>query len=572
MKINGYEINFSEKQLDKILKEQTRSIELISRDFDGYQKLPEGDKKAIEHLVNAAKIINDVALEQDNPLNLTLKLGLETAAAENSHAAKALQLFNCLNGAAGHNGIDKEPIQVFKDVPLLDGKNFYPGDMSVAEFHQIIINMAHKGKIEELKKVLSARTMVVRDGEDLKGIDYTEYFSEEFSEIANELEAAAFYATEPAFKEFLNWQAQALLQNNPDMDCLADKHWAILQNSQLEFTISRENYEDEMTGTVYDNLEIIKIIGEHNIKVVAKDTLGCRVGIVNRDETNNILYSKKMLPYLASWLPYHDQYKQDIAENQDLKQTMVDVDLIMLSGDYAMCRGGITTAQNLPNNDKLSVISGCGRRNVYHRQVRFSGDDEREKKLLAKLVSEELHPFVDRTKVIVFVVGHENGHSLGPDSSFQNALGMYKHIIEEHKADVISIASIAEVANYENLFDETTLKKIFASWVVGNLFLKAQPILSKPHRVADLMQFNYLLENKVIWFDETRKLHINFEQIGRVMYKFLTETIEVQLSRSTDKAREFINRWAYWGEWSKYIAAVQQELGVKPYIKIITKF
>lgn len=572
MKINGFELNFSEKELDEMRATQFREIELVSRDFEGYQNLPAGDKKALEHLLNAARIINDVALEQDHPLNLTLKQGLENAAQSSPHAAKALELFNSLDGVAGHNGIDPEPVQIFKGVSLLPGKNFYPADLGIEEFHEIIVKMAGRGKIEELRQILSARTMVRRKGDELAAMDYTQYFAEEFSEIANELEAAAHYSTEPEFKEFLQWQAQALLQNNPDMDMLADKHWAVLQDNKLEFTIARENYEDEITGTVFDNPEIIKIIAENNLSVVAKDSLGCRVGIVNRAETDKILVSKKMLPYFANWMPYHELYTQTSVDNENLKQTMVDVDLIALTGDYAMCRGGITTAQNLPNNDKLAVKTGGGRRNVYHRQVRFSKDEEREKILLERLVAPELHPYIDRTKVIIFVVGHENGHSLGPDSSYQNALGMYKHIIEEHKADVISIASIAETANVAQLFDEETLKKIYASWIVGNLFLRAQPILSKPHRVADLIQFNYLLENRVIWFDAERKLHIDFNLIGPVMYRLLEETIKIQLSRSVETAKDFINRWAYWGEWSQYIAGVQQEIGIKPYIKIITKF
>lgn len=572
MKINGYDITLGESELDEILKFQMRPIDLISKDFESYINLPEGDKQAIEHLLNAARIINDVALEQDHPLNLTLKQALENAAVSNTHAAKALELFTSLNGVAGYNGIDKNPIEIFKGIELLPGKNFYPPDMNVAEFHQILLKMAQRGKIDEIRKILSARTMVRRKDDELTAIDYTEYFAEEFSEIAKELKAAAATTTEPELREFLNWQAQALLQNNPDLDMLADQHWAEMQNNNVEFTISRENYEDELTGTVYDNMDIIRIIGENNILVTAKDTLGCRVGIVNRPETDKILVSKKTLPYFAKWMPYNDLYTQTNLEMHNLKQTMVDVDLIALTGDYAMCRGGITTAQNLPNNDKLSVQKGGGRRNVYHRQVRFSKDEEREKKLLDILVAPSLHQYIDRTKAIIFVIGHENGHSLGPDSSYQNALGMYKHIIEEHKADVISIASIAEVARHDHLFDEETLKKIYASWVVGNLFLRAQPVLSKPHRVADLMQFNYLMENKVIWFDAAKKLNIHFDLVESVMYRLLKETIEVQLSKSAETAKDFINRWAYWGDYSKYVAAIQEELGIKPYIKIITKF
>ncbi len=572
MKIDGYELNYSEEQLDFMLKKQMRSVELVSKDFDGYKSLSEGDKKALEHLVNAAYLINDVALEQDNPLNLKLKEGLERASLKSTHAEKALELFNSLNGVIGYNGIDQEPIRIFKEISLLPGRNFYPNDMSVEEFHRILIEMGKRGEIDEIRKILSARTMVRRSGKSLKAIDYTEYFASVFAEIAQELEAAAYYCTEPAFKEYLKWQIEALRQNNPDMDMLADKSWAALQDTCLEFTISRENYEDEITGTVYDNPDIIKLLGEYNINVVAKDTLGCRVGIVNKQATEKILISKKMLPSLATWMPYKEQYVQHNVDEDNLKQTMVDVDLIALTGDYAMCRGGITAAQNLPNNDKISVQTGGGRRNVYHRQIRFSRDEEREQKLLEKLVDPTLHAYVDKSEIIVFVIGHENGHSLGPGSSYQNSLGMYKHIIEEHKANVISIASITEIAKKTNDFNRERLRKIYTSWIVGNLFLRAKPFLSQPHRVADLIEFNYLLESKAIWFDDAKKMHIDFDIIGSTMYKLLEETIRVQLSKSVEVASEFINRWATWGEWPRYIAGIQQELGSKPYIKIITNF
>ena len=71
-----------------------------------------------------------------------------------------------------------------------------------------------------------------RDGNDLKAVDYTEYFKDAFSRAANEIEVAAHYTTDEDFKDYLGWQAQALPQNNEDMDMLADKHWAVLQKQQ----------------------------------------------------------------------------------------------------------------------------------------------------------------------------------------------------------------------------------------------------------------------------------------------------------------------------------------------------
>ena len=52
----------------------------------------------------------------------------------------------------------------------------------------------------------------------------------------------------------------------------------------------------------------------------------------------------------------------------------------------------------------------------------------------------------------------------------------------------------------------------------------------------------------------------------------LQETIEVQLSKSSEKAKAFIDKYTKWGKESQYIAKVQNELGVKNYIWIEDNF
>lgn len=566
MKINGYELNVSEEFLDDIFANKTREVKLVDKSFAGYQALTEGNKKALEHLVAAAKIFDDVAMEQDHEMNLPMKKALEEAAQTSTHAAKALKLFMSFHGVEGHNGIDLEPIEIFKGIKGTKGRNFYPADLGVEEFHQIIARMINEGKIDEVKKILSVRTMVRRNGKDLKAIDYTEYFADAFSKAANELEVAAHYTTDEDFKDYLGWQAQALLQNNEDMDMLADKHWAVLQNNnQLEFTLGRESYDDELTATIYDNKELMELINQHNIEVNPKDMLGVRVGIINKEGTELILKFKEHMPELAKLMPFATSYHQSISDGEELKQTMVDVDLVALTGDYAQCRGAITTAQNLPNNDKLAIKTGGGRRNAYHRQVRQSIDKERNKKLLDKLVAPELHKYFDLEADHLFVIGHENGHSLGPDNDYQRALGIHRSTVEEEKADTVSIAFMPEYVK-AGVIDEETLKKIYTTWVVYRLFLKAQPL--EAHRVGELIHFNFMHDNGAFYFDENHKLHINFEKFHDVVYAMLEETIAVQLSKSSQKAKEFIDRYTTWGKDSQHIAEVQKELGVKNYIVI----
>ncbi len=567
MKINGYEIALSEEDIEHKLKEETIDVELIKPSFPAYKNLSDGDKKAFVHLVKAARLFNDIFLEQDHFLNLSQKEGLEEKVSESSHAAKALEFFNMYNGVEGLNGVDKTPIELFKDIHGAAGRNFYPQDLSVEELQEILIEMLQNGKIDDVRRILSVRTMVRREGAQLKAIDYTEYFAKEFSEIANEIELAAHYTTDNELKDYLGWQAQALLQNNEDMDMLADKHWAVLQDSPIEFTISRENYADEMTGKVYDNPLLKSLLEEHKIEVNAKDSFGVRVGLVNKEGTALILRFKDNLPKLAELMPYKDKYTQNFEEGKEVKQTMVDVDIAALAGDYAAVRGGVTIAQNLPNNDKLSVKTGGGRRNVYHRQIRQTVDETRNQKILEKLVQSDFHKYFDTEAEHLFVIGHENGHSLGPDSSYQSALGKYKHIIEENKADVVSLAMMPQCVKMD-LINEETLKKIYLTHIVSGFFLKAEPNMSLPHRIGDLIQFNYALEKKALSFDEDGKMAVDFIAFAEVMKQLLAETIALQLSRSPEQAAAFIDKYAHWGTHSQRIAAFQASLGIKPYKRI----
>ena len=142
--------------------------------------------------------------------------------------------------------------------------------------------------------------------------------------------------------------------------------------------------------------------------------LGVRVGIVNQEGTDLIMQFKEHMSELADLMPLKERYSQNVSKDCDIKQTMVDVDLVALTGDYAQCRGGITTAQNLPNNDKLAVKTGGGRRNVYHRQVRQSADMKKYGEILQRMVAPELHRYFDVEVDHLFVIGHENAHHFLP--------------------------------------------------------------------------------------------------------------------------------------------------------------
>ncbi len=556
-----FELGLSHEELVKrTSKDCLIPKEMLKEDCEEYNALADGDKKALAHLVRAAKAIDEVFMKQDNPKNLEFKKFLEEETEKgNEDAAMTLTLFNA---QIGMNAVDSEANKIFlaKGEKELPGKGFYPVDLTKEEFHDILLKMLNDGETEEVQKILNQRSMVVRDGNKLKGIDYTEYFEKEFSYIADELEAAAETSTNEDFNKYLKLQAIALCENNPKNDAYADKKWAELQDTPLEFTISREQYADEMTGTVVENEQLKKLLDDNNIEPISKDSIGIRVGIVNKKGTEKLLEIKQYMPVLAENMPYKDEYEQNISSSDDDKQTMVDVDIVTLRGDEGTYRGGITLAQNLPNNDKPSLKIGGGRRNVYHRQIRISTSPEakikRQKRLDATL-SKDLHKYYNQEADHWFTIGHENVHSLGPKSGTE-ALGKYKNIIEENKADMGSLA-LLDVLTELGMYTEEEKKQILVTYAADN-FLKAKPNLSQAHRVRTVMQSKYFLENKAVWLNQDGVLEVDLDKMIPTAQKMLAEIIRVQLSKDFSAGEKYVLDNFVWTDEMEIISKKLKEI------------
>ena len=398
--------------------------------------------------------------------------------------------------------------------------------------------MINEKKIEEVKKILNQRTIVVREGEYLKAIDYVDYFKEDFSKMADEFEKAAKVSTNKDFNEYLELQAKALRTADPMLDAYADKKWAELQDTPLELTLTRENYEDELTGTFTENEELQKLLKQNNINPIPKDCLGLRVGIINKQGTDNLVSIKKFLPLLAKNMPYNNEYEQNISEDKEKenKQTMVDVDLVMLAGNCGQYRSGITLAENLPNDDKLSLTIGGGRRNVYHRQIRFITDPSKLKEMLDEILDKDQHQYYDREAKHLFVIGHENTHSLGPKKP-NDKLGKYSHIIEENKADMGGLAFL-DILTKEGYYTEEKKTKIIVT-AVADTFLKVKPTLSQAHRVRTVMQ-NYYLFKRGAYEIKDGKIHVNIDKVVPAANEMLAEIVRIQIDDDFAKGEKYV--------------------------------
>lgn len=552
-----FEFNLPMEELEKRTnKDYLMTKKMLKADATEYSELAQGDKDALKHLVKAAYILEKINMQIDCHHNLEFKEFLEKEISIGSKQAELTKIL--FDAQKGMNAIDtmSNKINLAKGITELPGKGVYPEDLSKEEFHTILTEMINEGKTEEVKKILTQRSVVERNGDELVGIDYIDKFKEDFAKMADEIEKAAETSTNADFNEYLRLQAKALREADPMLDAYADKKWAALQDTPLEFTITRENYEDEMTGTIAENKDLSELLEQNGIKATPKDFLGGRVGIVNKKGTDALMAIKKYLPTLAQNMPFSDEYEQNINPDQDAKQTMVDVDLVAVTGDVGAYRGGITLAENLPNDDKLSLTIGGGRRNVYHRQIRFISDMKKLQERLDAILDKEQHKYYLDEADHWFTIGHENAHSLGPKKACET-LGKYRNIIEENKADMGSLAFV-DLLTELGMYTEEQRKQIIVTTIADN-FLKSKPTLSQAHRVRTVMQNKYFAERGAYEIID-EKIHVNIDKVVPIAKEMLSEIVRIQIEGDFDKAEKYVLDNFIWTDNMELIAQKLQKI------------
>uniref|UniRef100_UPI004028C857 hypothetical protein n=1 Tax=Candidatus Scatousia sp. TaxID=3085663 RepID=UPI004028C857 len=553
-----YELNLSTEELQKRThKDYLITKKMLKTDAPEYLALADGDKQALKHLVKAAYILERINMQLDNPHNLAFKEYLEKEITKGNKDAEMTKIL--FDAQKGINAIDSmsQKIYLAKGIGELPGKGVYPEDLTKEEFHKILTKMLKEGKDNEVKKILTQRSVVERKGDELVGIDYIDKYKEDFSKMADELEKASELSTNADFSEYLKLQAKALRSADPMLDAHADKKWATLQDTPLEFTITRENYEDEMTGTIVENKELSKLLEERGISPIPKDFLGGRVGIVNKKGTDALMAIKQYLPILAQNMPFNNEYEQNISTKGDAKQTMVDVDLVAVTGNVGEYRGGITLAENLPNDDKLSLQIGGGRRNVYHRQIRFVSDMSKLQERLDEILDKDQHQYYLDEADHWFTIGHENAHSLGPKKGGES-LGKYRNIIEENKADMGSLAFV-DILTELGMYTPEQRKQIIVTTITDN-FLKSKPDLSQAHRVRTVMQNKYFAERGAYEITPEGKIHVNIDKVVPIAKEMLAEIVRIQIDGDFDKAEKYVKDNFIWTDNMELIAKKLQKV------------
>jgi len=307
--------------------------------------LAPGDKQALQKLIEAARVIDDIFLEQRWSGNRVLRREL---ARDQSALGKAQSHYFEINRGpwsdldGGTAFLPKnwgriEGDAIFQaDIPQnkLPGGTFYPEDLTKEEFETWVKGLTPPEQEEARGFFTVIRWWPAENGgRRLKTVPYSNEYRVELSKAAKLLEEAAALTPNASLKEFLRLRAKAFLDNDY---YASDVAWMKL-DAPIDITIGPyETYNDELFGY---KAAFEAYVTLRDDKETAK--LGSFAGRMQEIENNLPLDAKYKNPKIGALAPIRV------------------VNEVLATGDGA--HGVRTAAFNLPNDERIVKAMGSKR-------------------------------------------------------------------------------------------------------------------------------------------------------------------------------------------------------------------
>jgi len=510
-------------------KKTKESSELKSK-IDQYAKtvlqydeslLDDNQKIVVKKLYQAAKIMDDIFLDQVYSKNVELKEKL--SASDDSYDKLLLEYFNINFGPFDRLDHEK-PFIGESEKPK--GANFYPEDITKEEFE----NFVNQNPDKEAE-FTSEFTMIRRDGDSLKAIPYTDYYKEQLSKVSILMNEAAEYADNPSLKKYLVTRALAF-QTNDYYD--SDMAWMDLKDHTIEVIIGPyEVYEDAMFNY--------------------KASFECFLTIVDPESTEKLKTFADNLDALENNLPIPKEHK-NFERGGD--SPIVVVQEVFSAGDT---KAGVQTlAFNLPNDERVRKAKGS-------KKVMIKNLHEAKFEKLLKPISEiVLDPsqrdFITFDAFFNHTLMHEMSHGLGPgfikvngkSTEVKKELKETYSTMEECKADILGMFNNKFMIG-KGVYPESFDKEMWITFLAG-IFRSVRFGINEAHGGGNAIIYNYMLENGAYEFNkETGKVKVNFDKAYPVLKNLANKVLMIQATGDYDGAIELKKKYAVSSESMKIL-------------------
>jgi len=426
--------------------------------------LEEGDREALRHLVEAAKVMDEIFHIQAWAGNS--ELAPRVAALSGPDAEAVRDYYRIMYGPWDRLE-DFEPF--LGDAPHPRGAGYYPEDLGEAEFEAWL--EAHP---EDREALTSLFTVVRRGGDGLVAVAYSVAYQGLLEQAAHELRAAAAATPNESLKRFLELRADAF---STDDYYESDLAWMDL-DSALEVVIGPyETYEDGLFGYK-----------------AAFESFLC---LAQPEDSKRLALFKQELPFLEQNLPIPDEHK-NLARGTASPIRVVDE--IFTGGDT---RAGVQTlAFNLPNDERVREAKGS--KKVLLKNVMRAKFDAILTPIAARVLPEGAIDKLDFDAYFHFILFHEMSHGLGPglievdgrSTEVRLELKELYSAIEEAKADVLGVYDLFALAE-RDLVSAELIEALPWTYVAG-LFRSARFGVTEAHGLGVVLQTSFLISRGAV--------------------------------------------------------------------------
>ncbi len=473
--------------------------------------LSAGDRKALPKLVEAAKVLNLLFMDQlwsgDRALYEKLQKDNTPIGKERLHYFWLNKgPWSDLDGhAAFIPGVpERKPL----------GANFYPEDMKREEFEAWVKALPAK----EREQAEGFFTVIRRKDGKLTAVPYSHAYASDLEKAAHLLREAAALTDNESLRKYLNLRADAFLSNDY---YASDVAWMDL-DAPLDITIGPyETYNDEVFGYKAGFEAYITIRDDHDT-----DQLKTFASRLQEIENNLPIDPRYRNPKLGAAAPIRV------------------VNEVYAAGDGA--HGVRTAAFNLPNDER--VVHEKGSKRVMLKNIQQAKFQSNLTPIAAQVLPKSAQGDLSFDYFFMHILAHELSHGIGPHqiqvagratTPRQEMKELYS-AIEEAKADVTGLFMLQYLFDHGMSHPPAAEHQLYTTFL-ASAFRSLRFGLTEAHGKGMALQFNYLSDKGGFVANPDGTFAVDFSKIKAAVRDLTHDLLTLEAEGNYAGARKMLD-------------------------------
>lgn len=474
-------------------------------------KLSDGDRQALTKLVEAARLVDNLFLQQLWSGNPQLHAALQKDASLLGRAR--LEYFWLNKGPWSALDEHKAFLPAVPEKKPA-GANFYPEDLTKEDFEGWVKTLPEAQR----QDATGFFTIIRRQNGKLSVVPYSEAYKPELQRLSVLLHEAADSTSNATLKRYLQTRAAAFFSNDY-YD--SDVAWMDL-DAPIDVTIGPyETYNDELFGY--------------------KAAFEAYVTLRDEVETDKVKFFSSRLQEIENNLPIDPKYRNP--KIGALAPIRVVNELIS-SGDAA--HGVRTAAFNLPNDER--VIREKGSKRVMLKNVQEAKFKSILEPIAARVLSSEALGDLSFHWFFTHILAHELTHGIGPhtvgDSTPRKELKELYSALEEAKADICGLFMLQYMFDNKLLPADADAERELYTTFLASSFRTLRFGINEAHGKGMALQFNYLSDKGAFTHGSGGKFAVDVAKMKTSVRELARDLLTIEATGDYARAKKMLTELA----------------------------